>query len=295
MSVDLPPTSEVDHGLASRIITRRNFIVGASAASLSVAAYAGTKGRHQFEITHRTLSIHNLPDAFVGFRFVQLSDIHLEEYTEPWFLEEMVAQTNALDPELVLLTGDFVSRGPKPIPTAWQAAGVAAEILSTLKAPQRFAILGNHDVGVGANHVIEPLTPDLNLAIPPYVNIDEPVILMCHEPDYADHVVRHPRFPLIDLMLSGHTHGGQVRLPIIGPLILPPMGKRYIEGLFHFDHMQLYVNRGIGTVGLPFRLHCPAEITHITLVRAEDSTKPIKLADPQIVPQSHHVRKHKTS
>jgi predicted MPP superfamily phosphohydrolase len=69
-------------------------------------------------------------------------------------------------------------------------------------------------------------------------------------------------------MLSGHTHGGQIRLPIVGPLILPPMGQKYIQGAFHFDHMQLYVNRGIGTVGLPFRLNCPAEITHMTLVRA---------------------------
>ncbi len=108
--------------------------------------------------------------------------------------------------------------------------------------------------------------PDLNLAIPAYPTA--PVILMCHEPDYVDHVIRHPRFRYIDLMLSGHTHGGQVRLPAIGPLILPPMGKKYIEGRFQFDHMQLYVNRGLGTVGLPFRLNCPAEITHFTLQRA---------------------------
>jgi predicted MPP superfamily phosphohydrolase len=108
--------------------------------------------------------------------------------------------------------------------------------------------------------------PDLDATIP--ARATAPVILMCHEPDYADRVVRHPRFPLVDLMLSGHTHGGQVRLPIVGPLILPPMGKKYIDGLFHLGHMQLFVNRGIGTVGLPFRLNCPAELTHITLARA---------------------------
>jgi len=73
---------------------------------------------------------------------------------------------------------------------------------------------------------------------------------------------------LIDLMLSGHTHGGQVRLPFLGPLILPSMGKKYVEGLFHFDHLQLYVNRGVGTVGLPFRFNCPSELTEHTLVRA---------------------------
>ena len=80
--------------------------------------------------------------------------------------------------------------------------------------------------------------------------------------------LRHPRYPLVDLMLSGHSHGGQIRLPLVGPLVLPPMGKLYPEGLFRFEKLQLYVNRGIGTVGVPFRLNCPAEITHFTLVRA---------------------------
>jgi hypothetical protein len=285
--------------ISARTITRRSFLIGASAAGLSVAAYAGTHARHEIEVTHRTLTIADLPDAFVGFRLVQLSDIHLEEYTEAWFLQEAVRIINDLHPELVLLTGDFVSRGPASDRYAWRAAGVAAEVLEGLKAPQRYACLGNHDVGVGAGHVIAPLAshgtpmlidsyvpiqkgsdyfwlcgsddagtrnPDLNLAIPDAPSA--PVILMCHEPDFVDHVIRHPRFPWIDAMLSGHTHGGQVRLPVLGPLILPPMGKKYIEGRFQFEHMELYVNRGLGTVGLPFRLNCPAEITQFTLVRA---------------------------
>jgi predicted MPP superfamily phosphohydrolase len=69
-------------------------------------------------------------------------------------------------------------------------------------------------------------------------------------------------------MLSGHSHGGQIRLPFTGPLILPPLGKKYVEGHFKFGEMQLYVNRGIGTVGLPFRLNCPPEITLLTLQQA---------------------------
>ena len=285
--------------LSARTITRRSFLIGASAAGLSLAAYAGTHARHEIEVTHRTLKLRDLPDAFVGFRFVQLSDIHLEEYTEAWFLRHAVDVINGLNPELVLLTGDFVSRGPASDRVAWRAAGVAAEVLEGIKAPQRFACLGNHDVAVGANYVIDPLRahgtpvlvdsyipiqrgsdyfwlcgsddagtrdPDLNLAVPTAPTA--PVILMCHEPDYVDHVIRHPRFPYIDAMLSGHTHGGQVRLPAIGPLILPPMGKKYIEGTFRFEQMELYVNRGLGTVGLPLRLNCPAEITHFTLQRA---------------------------
>jgi predicted MPP superfamily phosphohydrolase len=279
-------------------ITRRAFLAGASAAGLGLAAYSGTHARHEFEITRLTLPIRNLPDAFVNFRIVQISDIHLEEFTEAFFLERIVAQVNRLDPDLVLITGDYVSRGPREMSVAYEAAGICAEILSTIKA-QRFGILGNHDVVVGASHVIPPLeahgtpvlvdsyhalergrdllwlcgtddagtnTPDLSMTVP--ANPRAPVLLMCHEPDYVDKVVKHPRFPLVDVMLSGHTHGGQIRLPLVGPLILPPMGQKYIQGAFHFDHMQLYVNRGIGTVGLPFRLNCPAEITHMTLVRA---------------------------
>jgi uncharacterized protein len=280
-------------------VTRRSFLAAAAAAGLGLATYSATHARHEFEITQLTLPIRNLPDAFEGFRIAQLSDIHLEEFTEAFFLERMVDQINLLNPDIVLITGDYVSRGPLTLPTSWRAAGVCAEILSTLKAPQRFGILGNHDVNVGAEHVIPPLeahgtpilvdsyfalergrdilwlcgaddagtrTPDLNFAIP--ANPRAPVLFMCHEPDYVDKVVLHPRFPLIDVMLSGHSHGGQIRLPYIGPLILPPMGQKYVEGLFQFEHLQLYVNRGIGTVGLPFRLNCPAELTHITLTRA---------------------------
>jgi uncharacterized protein len=66
-------------------------------------------------------------------------------------------------------------------------------------------------------------------------------------------------------MLSGHTHGGQIRLPLIGPLVLPIGGKLYPEGPYRLSHMQLYVNRGLGTVGVPFRLDCPPEITLHTL------------------------------
>ncbi|MGC2545076.1 MAG: hypothetical protein WA426_04470, partial [Silvibacterium sp.] len=69
----------------------------------------------------------------------------------------------------------------------------------------------------------------------------------------------------VDLMLSGHTHGGQVRFPFMPPFHLPPLGKNYVEGLFRLGRTQLYVNRGIGTVDLPFRLNCPPEITELTL------------------------------
>jgi len=286
-----------------------------------MAAYAGMPARHELEVVPRTIPIKNLPDPFQGFRIAQLSDIHLEEYTEPYFLQEAVERINALQPDLVVLTGDFVSRGPRPIPFAIKTAGLCAEILTGLTAPQRYAILGNHDVAVGSQPIIDALeahgtpvlvdsytpiergdshiwlsgandpgvsTCYLDLAIPPYPNA--PVIFLCHEPDFVDTVVQHPRFPLIDLMLSGHTHGGQVRLPYVGPLLLPPMGQKYVQGIFHFGHLQLYVNRGLGTVGLPFRLNCPPEITHITLVRPPEPPR-IPVAPPEHA-LKHHRKRH---
>jgi predicted MPP superfamily phosphohydrolase len=108
--------------------------------------------------------------------------------------------------------------------------------------------------------------PNLDLTIPE--NPDGPVVLMCHCPDYADDVIAHPRGHLVDFMVSGHTHGGQVRFPFLGPMHLPEGGQKYVEGFFRFNQMQLYVNRGVGTVGLPFRLNCPPEITLFTLTRA---------------------------
>ncbi len=280
-------------------LTRRHFLVGSGAAAAGMALYSGEIARHEIDIVRRTIYIDALPTAFHGFTIAQISDIHLVEYTEPWFLEHVVHHTNALNPDLVLLTGDFVTRGAFTFLDSNTSAHRCAEILTGLTAPLRYAILGNHDVTFGAPLVIEALTtrgtpvlvnqnlpldlkgdrlwlagiadaatstPNLDLAIP--ATPKAPVILMAHEPDYADTVVQHPLGPLVDLMLSGHSHGGQVRLPLLGALVLPPMGEKYVEGHFRLKRMQLYVNRGIGTVGVPFRLNCPPEITIFTLQSA---------------------------
>jgi len=276
--------------------TRRNFLIGAGTTAAGLALYSGEIARHEIDIVARPIAIPNLPAPFHGYRIIQLSDIHLDEYTEPFFLERIVHHTNALAPDLVLLTGDFITHGSLTFLAGDYSIRRCAEILTTLTAPLRYAILGNHDVAFNGPLVIKTLTahgipvlinqylpierngarlwlcgvddpgeshPDLDLTLP--ANPDGPVLLMAHEPDFADNVVAHPRGHLVDLMLSGHSHGGQVRLPFLGPLILPPLGEKYPEGLYRFNRMQLYVNRGIGTVGLPFRLNCPPEITVITL------------------------------
>ena len=89
----------------------------------------------------------------------------------------------------------------------------------------------------------------------------EATVLMAHEPDYADRVARHP----VDLQLSGHSHGGQVRLPFMRPLYLPDLAKKYIWGLYKIGELTLYTNAGLGTVEVPVRLNCPPEITLLTI------------------------------
>ena len=210
---------------------------------------------------------------------------------------QVVEEVNRLAPDLVLLTGDYVSEGPMPKAYGAKSSYPCAEILSGIKCPQRWCVLGNHDAVVGAEIVTDALQthglpvlanayapferngarlwiagvkdigesdPDLHLAAPHTLQTaNEPVILMGHEPDYADTVVKHGG---VDLMLSGHTHGGQVRVPLIGALYLPPYGRKYVEGHFHLQNdLQLYVNRGIGAVGVPFRFDCRPELTLLTL------------------------------
>jgi uncharacterized protein len=281
-------------------VSRRSFLKGALFGAGGIALYAGALERHWLEVVHKTISINGLPETFNGMTVAQLSDIHLNEFTEPFLVHEAIDQINRARPDLVLITGDYVSAQVLPRNLTIESAWDCGKLLSGIECPQRYAIFGNHDIFAGEEHVGEALRsngipvlknsclpierdgrriwltglddpvygqPDPDQAIPSSIrNIaGEPVILMCHAPDYVDDLRSHPAGQAISLVLSGHTHGGQVRLPFIGALHLPPGGQRYVQGLFQVGNMQLYVNRGIGSVGVPFRLDCRPEITLFTL------------------------------
>jgi hypothetical protein len=281
--------------LRDTVLTRRNFLGLAAGSAAALAFYAGEIARHELEIVHLTITLPRLPDAFTGMKIVQISDIHFQEYTEAAFLDAIVRKVNALAPDLVVLTGDFVSSKPLPRRFSVRLGYHCAERLSQLTCPLRYAILGNHDCLVGSHAVTDALhshgipvladsfvplerngqrvwlagikdvleeRPNLEAALPAGRSAHEPVILLAHEPDFADHAVGRQ----VDLVLSGHTHGGQILLPMLPPLLLPDMGVKYVHGLFRLsDGMQLYVNRGIGAVTLPFRFRCQPEMTVITL------------------------------
>ena len=265
-----------------------------------LALYAGEFERHWLEVVHKEISITGLPSAFEGVKLAQLSDIHLDEFTEPFLLREAIEEINRARPDYVLLTGDYVSSQVLPPHLTAEAARQCGRLLNRLECPQRYAIFGNHDIFAGEKEVGEALRandivvlrneylplqrnggrmwlaglddpvcgrPDPDRAIPTSIqNVPhEPIILLCHAPDYIDVLRFRAAAPSISLVLSGHTHGGQIRLPFIGPLRLPPGGRKYVEGLFNVGSMQLYVNRGIGSVGVPFRFDCRPEITLFTL------------------------------
>jgi hypothetical protein len=139
-------------------LTRRRFLTAGLASAAGLALYSGEIARHVIEISHPEIRLRNLPEAFDGFHIVQLSDIHLNEFTEPFFLREAVDHINRLRPDAVFLTGDFVTYELLPrkwsIPNAWKCAS----ILEGLQCTQRYAVLGNHDVIVSAHAVTEALT-----------------------------------------------------------------------------------------------------------------------------------------
>jgi len=284
--------------LRDTLFTRRSFLGLAAGSAAALAFYAGEIARHELEIIYLKITLPRLPAAFAGMKIVQISDIHFQEYTEAAFLDAIVRKVNAMAPDLVVLTGDFVSSKPLPRRFSIGLGYHCAELLSRLTCPLRYAILGNHEALVGSHAITDALhthgipvlgnsfvplerngqrvwlggikdaledKPDLDDALPAGRSEREPVILLAHEPDFADHAVGRQ----VDLVLSGHTHGGQILLPLLPPLLLPDMGIKYVHGLFRMrDGMQLYVNRGIGAVTLPFRFRCQPEITVITLAQS---------------------------
>ena len=274
--------------------TRRDVLVGGAAIVAGGLLLDATAfNRHDVRVEERTFQIASLPMAFHGFRIAQISDFHYNHFAEDWYLRDVVKRVNALAPDMVALTGDFITADQHSMRRNRAHEAAIAEILAGLTCPLRFCTLGNHDstdfAGVTAaleRHGMTVLrnrytqvdrggdrlwiggladayfdAPDLTRSIPAQRG-GAPVVLLGHEPDIAPIV---DRYGGADLLLAGHTHGGQVRLPLLPPMFLPDMGREFVEGAFQVGKLQLYVTRGIGTVHLPVRFRCPPEISLLTL------------------------------
>lgn len=280
-------------------MNRRTFLKKSVGTLLAAVGLGGGTYYYAREIEPGMLAIHHeqiisskIPDAFHNFKIVQFSDTHIGYHYSLDQLTELIKTINDHNPDVIVFTGDLVD---EPDTYHWNN-----ELIQTLQALHarigKYWIYGNHDHGgYGTNLVknvmdkanfrllknnhttieldnekiilsgIDDLilgSPDLektlSATVPDLFNM-----LLAHEPDFADTAVNFP----VDVQLSGHSHGGQVRLPFIGDLYTPLYAKKYVQGKHTLNDgkMTLFVSRGVGTTRLPYRFLCKPEINTYTL------------------------------
>lgn len=276
-------------------LSRREFLkVGASTLLGGIAAVAGgytyaTRLEPGWlEITHLELTLPRLPATFDGYRLVQISDIHMDSWMTQSRLANIVNIVNDQNPDSIAITGDFVS-----VEAESKFDALVSE-LSRLKPHDiSTAVLGNHD------HWTNPAVVSEIINQSGIININNAVftirrgaaelhlagvddfwekqdrldlvlqtlpkagcaILLAHEPDFADLSAPTGRF---DLQISGHSHGGQVIFPIMGPIVVPNYARKYPLGLYQVGDMLQYTNRGVGMIPPRVRFNCRPEITVFT-------------------------------
>lgn len=284
-------------GALSRPISRRGFLklsgqwaLATGAASCGTYTYARLLEPQMVEFTRHNIGLERLGAAFDGLRIAHMSDIHMDnKEMNRGRLLEIVRAVNAEGVDLVLLTGDYVTEFAERFsPDLVHALSALAPRIGT------YGVLGNHDHWSGADvmrrmldnsgvkelrnsvHTIERQGQILHIcglddiwenahrpdqvlnALPP----DGAAILLSHEPDPAPDWAAYGRFAL---NLSGHSHGGQVRLPLLGALRLPPLGVRLSSGRYQLGNMVHYTSRGIGSIPPHVRFLCRPEIPIFTL------------------------------
>jgi uncharacterized protein len=276
-------------------ISRRGFLKGAAllgAAGASGGLPALALARDDAPRTERvSFDIPGLDPAHDGLRVAQLSDLHFGHRTPLPLIQAALEEANRFQPDLVVLTGDFLTRRREDV-------AALREHVGGLAAPT-VAVLGNHDVWVdpaGAAaalrlhgyEVLENAWTTLRLRGAPFhlVGIGDHLtrrddvaaalrgvpagaptpLVLAHGPRTAEKLAALGRPALC---LSGHTHGGQVNLPVVTRLLLASIREPYARGLYRLGPVQLYVNRGIGMSGLSLRVNSPPEVTLATLHRAD--------------------------
>ena len=250
------------------------------------------------EVERIQLMFPSLPEVFDGVKIAQISDLHADTFTTPSDVAKVVTLVNSLDPDIVVLTGDYVTQD------STYAVPIAQALTPLSASLGCFAVLGNHDYWGDVDEIVEAFhsckipilrnqnrlierngmriwiaglddvieaEQDLDQALAGIPSNDV-IILLVHEPDYADWVAVDGR---ATVQLSGHSHGGQVRLPFYGAPILPPLGSKYPCGLNRVRSLWVYTNRGIGMVEFgaapAVRVNCRPEVTLLTLKQGTSS------------------------
>ncbi len=272
--------------------TRRKFLrrlLGTGAVLGAGALYATQVEPFWLDCHEVDAAIANLPAAFEGYRIAQLTDLHAGESVPISFLARAIDRVNAMNPDCVVVTGDLVTHDPDSVDPIVQ-------VLARLRSPV-YVTFGNHDynpVG-GVPGPVTVLADELEMKLSAIgcvvlrnrsvalnrkgqrlwlvgledllttrflpdlaffgVPRDEPRICLSHNPDGTNALVPHQP----DLILSGHTHGGQVRIPFWGAIMLPTVDRHLDQGRFQLPHGQLYVSRGVGFLAR-VRFDCRPEI-----------------------------------
>jgi uncharacterized protein len=239
------------------------------------------------DVVQVPVTLPRLSPALEGYRIVQITDIHADGWMDADRIAQITQQVNAQKPDLITLTGDYVTKNAEKFAPALKS-------LSALNAPDgTIAILGNHDEWTNPKLITEVLeSSNIKVLKNQVITLDrkggllniaglgdawsgeddmEKVlqqlpgigasIMLAHEPDVADRTVETKKF---DLQLSGHSHGGQVSLPFM-KLVTPPLGHKYPVGQYQIGDLIQYTSRGVGTSGIRVRFNCRPEITVITL------------------------------
>lgn len=279
-------------------LSRRRFLqmalLAAASMPFGISAYGAVAAITRKAIERVVVPVSDLPAQLDGLTIVHMSDIHSGMFMSEEQMNGYIKLANTLTPDVVALTGDFVATSNEQVAPFIRA-------ISRLRARYGvFGCLGNHDIFTHSeqklaqgfqdagfkllrnrNEVIEVDGANLNVIGVDYIgrrfglsrldealegiSLDGTTVLLCHAPNSFPDAARSG----IDLMLAGHTHGGQVTLNL-GELMITParLATMFVAGLFKIGDSHLYVNRGLGTTGPPIRINAPPEITHITLRRA---------------------------
>ncbi len=272
------------------MISRRGFLTATLLGGGYLFFHAFYFEPRRVKVEKVDVRIKDLPRAFDGFTICQITDVHHGPVVGLEYIDRVVALAESLNPDIFVLTGDFVDFEKKYIEPVSRSLGRLALRKDT------FAVLGNHDhyadahltarffegqgirvlnnthrlidrgdatICVGGVNDLYEGRPDVMEAFRG-VGRDVVRLLLSHNPDYAELI---PVVERVDLVISGHTHGGQVRLPFSYAPVLPSSyGQRYVGGLVRLKATQVYVSRGIGCAFLPVRFNCPPELTLIRLV-----------------------------
>jgi predicted MPP superfamily phosphohydrolase len=273
---------------------RRRVIITCALLSLicgiAVTLYARFVHPYQPRISHRMVQLPRAHRHLDGLIIAFVSDTHIGPHFTGDDLAPVVQLLRRAKPDLVLFGGDYISESPRFL----ESVRAPLRDMAELSKYGAYGILGNHDLSNIRERVVDMLghagitvlqndavkietrqgplwivgiddailgKTDLRKAFA-CVPADAPAIAMWHEPDHSPRA--EPFGPF--LLLCGHTHGGQVRIPGLGPLSLPTMGKKYVSGRYEIGDMTMFVSNGVGMYRPPVRLNCPPEVLLIRLI-----------------------------